>query len=168
MVARVCAMGSALWKCIATTHESEACGFRGQHAYGGLTAPRARGRGHRHGRDPHPVVDFVAALGRVFAGGDRPAFLAEHSAHAARIFSRAHSRNLGHPAQMTARSNEYASVVSRARTLRRLERLARLLDSAFAIPGTRFRFGLDGVIGLAPGVGDAVGIALSSYIVVEA
>jgi hypothetical protein len=69
---------------------------------------------------------------------------------------------------MTARSNEYASVVSRARTLRRLERLARLLDSAFAIPGTRFRFGLDGVIGLAPGVGDAVGIALSSYIVVEA
>ena len=69
---------------------------------------------------------------------------------------------------MTARSNEYASVVSRARTLRRLERLARLLDSAFAIPGTRFRFGLDGVIGLAPGVGDAVGIALSSYIVMEA
>lgn len=69
---------------------------------------------------------------------------------------------------MTARSNEYASVVSRARTLRRLERLARLLDSAFAIPGTRFQFGLDGVIGLAPGVGDAVGIALSSYIVVEA
>jgi Domain of unknown function (DUF4112) len=69
---------------------------------------------------------------------------------------------------MTARSNEYVSFASRARTLRRLERLARLLDSEFRILGTGIRFGLDGVIGLAPGIGDAVGFALSSYIVMEA
>jgi hypothetical protein len=49
-----------------------------------------------------------------------------------------------------------------------LERLARLLDSEFRVPGTRFRFGVDGLIGLAPGVGDAIGLALSSYIVMEA
>jgi hypothetical protein len=69
---------------------------------------------------------------------------------------------------MSTRTNEYVSVASRARTLRRLERLARLLDSEFRVPGTRFRFGVDGLIGLAPGVGDAVGLALSSYIVMEA
>lgn len=69
---------------------------------------------------------------------------------------------------MSARTSEYVSVASRDRTLRRLERLARLLDSEFRVPGIRFRFGLDGLIGLAPGVGDAVGLALSSYIVMEA
>src|SRR6185295_404160 len=69
---------------------------------------------------------------------------------------------------MSARANEYASVASRAHTLRRLERLARLLDSEFRVPGTRFRFGVDGLIGLAPGVGDAIGLALSAYIVMEA
>ena len=32
--------------------------------------------------------------------------------------------------------------------------LARLMDSAFAIPGTNIRFGLDPIIGLLPGIGD--------------
>lgn len=32
--------------------------------------------------------------------------------------------------------------------------MARLLDSAFQIPGTRFRFGLDPILGLVPGIGD--------------
>jgi Domain of unknown function (DUF4112) len=45
--------------------------------------------------------------------------------------------------------------------LRRLDRLSRLLDNAFAIPGTRFRIGLDGILGLIPGIGDATGAALS-------
>ena len=35
-----------------------------------------------------------------------------------------------------------------------LRRWANLLDSAFRIPGTRIRFGLDAIIGLVPGVGD--------------
>jgi hypothetical protein len=38
--------------------------------------------------------------------------------------------------------------------LDRLRRLSRLFDSAFQIPGTRFRFGLDPIIGLFPGIGD--------------
>ncbi len=50
----------------------------------------------------------------------------------------------------------------------RLERLAWLLDSSIPLPGTNFRVGLDGVIGLIPGIGDAVGGVLSSYIVAEA
>lgn len=52
--------------------------------------------------------------------------------------------------------------------LERLERTARLLDSAFRIPGTSIRFGLDGLLGLVPGAGDLVGFILSSWIVREA
>lgn len=53
-------------------------------------------------------------------------------------------------------------------TSQRLGRFAWFLDSAIPIPGTRFRIGLDGLIGLIPGVGDAVGAALSSYLLAEA
>lgn len=68
-------------------------------------------------------------------------------------------------------STDFASigrVDSPERVLRRLERLGRLLDSQFRIPGLGVRFGLDSIIGLAPGIGDAVGLALSAYIVMEA
>lgn len=50
----------------------------------------------------------------------------------------------------------------------RLERLAWLLDSSIPLPGTSFRVGLDGLIGLIPGIGDAVGGVVSSYIIAEA
>ncbi|MEM7704121.1 MAG: DUF4112 domain-containing protein [Pseudomonadota bacterium] len=50
-------------------------------------------------------------------------------------------------------------------TLTRVRRLAWLLDHAIAIPGTRIRFGLDGIIGLLPGVGDAASLVLGSLIV---
>jgi hypothetical protein len=43
--------------------------------------------------------------------------------------------------------------------------LARLLDSAVGIPGTKLRFGLDALIGLIPGLGDLAGAAASGYIV---
>jgi hypothetical protein len=52
--------------------------------------------------------------------------------------------------------------------LRRLDKLAQILDTAFPIPGTRFRVGLDGLLGLIPGVGDTLGAAFSAYIVLEA
>jgi hypothetical protein len=52
--------------------------------------------------------------------------------------------------------------------LRRLERLAVVLDSAIVIPGTRFRFGADAILGLFPGGGDVVGAALAGYVIVEA
>jgi hypothetical protein len=40
--------------------------------------------------------------------------------------------------------------------LEALRRVSRLLDSAFQIPGTSFRFGLDPILGLVPGIGDLV------------
>lgn len=57
---------------------------------------------------------------------------------------------------------------SRTETLVRLDALSRLLDNAFVLPGTRIRFGLDGIIGLVPVVGDLISAVLSSYIVWEA
>ena len=45
---------------------------------------------------------------------------------------------------------------------------ARMLDSAFAIPGTKIRMGLDALVGLIPGGGDVVGAVLSSGIVLMA
>lgn len=56
----------------------------------------------------------------------------------------------------------------RERIIRRLTRLARLMDVQFRLPGTKFRYGLDGLIGLIPGVGDVAGAAISGYIVLEA
>ena len=50
----------------------------------------------------------------------------------------------------------------------RARSLARLLDSAVRIPGTRVRFGLDSLIGLVPGLGDVASAALSGYIVLSA
>jgi Domain of unknown function (DUF4112) len=56
----------------------------------------------------------------------------------------------------------------RVRSLARLKRLARIMDSALAIPGTRIRFGADSALGLIPGAGDAIGLGLSAYALIEA
>jgi hypothetical protein len=53
-------------------------------------------------------------------------------------------------------------------TRERLRRLAWLLDSSIAIPGTRFSVGLDALIGLVPFLGDLIGVLLSTYILGEA
>jgi len=50
----------------------------------------------------------------------------------------------------------------------RLDVLAAVLDTAFIIPGTNIRFGLDALIGLLPGIGDAITTAISLFIVHEA
>ena len=52
--------------------------------------------------------------------------------------------------------------------LARLRRISKLLDNAIAIPGTKFRFGLDPILGLLPGGGDTITGGISAYIVVEA
>jgi hypothetical protein len=52
--------------------------------------------------------------------------------------------------------------------LERLEWLANLLDTAVVIPGTRIRFGADAVLGLAPGLGDAITTGVALWIVYEA
>ncbi|MFN0177847.1 MAG: DUF4112 domain-containing protein [Gemmatimonadales bacterium] len=52
--------------------------------------------------------------------------------------------------------------------LARLRRLSHWLDDGIRIPGTRLRVGLDPILGLVPGIGDAAGAILSAAIVVEA
>ena len=54
------------------------------------------------------------------------------------------------------------------RRIARIERVAALLDSEFRLPGTQWRFGADGLIGLIPGIGDTVSAAISTYIIGEA
>ena len=48
------------------------------------------------------------------------------------------------------------STGSFANRLARLRRIAWLLDAQFALPGMRFRCGINARIGLAPGIGDAL------------
>ncbi|MGA6926999.1 MAG: DUF4112 domain-containing protein [Desulfosarcina sp.] len=53
-------------------------------------------------------------------------------------------------------------------TMKRVNRLAWLLDNSIRIPGTRYHIGLDPLIGLVPGIGDAAGALLSLTILWEA
>ncbi|MBT9383835.1 DUF4112 domain-containing protein [Pseudooceanicola sp. CBS1P-1] len=52
--------------------------------------------------------------------------------------------------------------------LQRLERLARGLDAAFRLPGTRIRFGWDGLVGLVPWLGDTLTLLPTLWIVIRA
>lgn len=47
----------------------------------------------------------------------------------------------------------------------RLERLANLLDARFSLPGTSIRFGIDGIAGLIPGIGDTLTAAPSAWMI---
>lgn len=58
--------------------------------------------------------------------------------------------------------------LTREQRFARIEALARLLDVAFVLPGTNIRYGIDGLIGLVPVVGDLLTTALSLWIVREA
>ncbi len=49
-----------------------------------------------------------------------------------------------------------------------VERLARWLDDAFTVPGTRFRVGWDGILGMVPGVGELVTTVPAIWIVLRA
>jgi hypothetical protein len=58
--------------------------------------------------------------------------------------------------------------LTREQRLARLDALAKLLDIAFILPGTKIRYGIDGIIGLIPVVGDIIATALSLWLVREA
>lgn len=49
-----------------------------------------------------------------------------------------------------------------------LPHLPELLDARFRVPGTGWRFGLDSVIGLVPGVGDAATMAVALWVLWQA
>lgn len=52
--------------------------------------------------------------------------------------------------------------------LERLEKFSRYTDSSIGIPFTRFRIGMEAIIGLVPVVGDMAGLVLSGYVLLEA
>ena len=54
------------------------------------------------------------------------------------------------------------------KTRDQLDHLAWLLDNCFKIPGTNWRFGLEALIGLVPGAGDAVSAILGLFLLVRA
>ncbi|MCD0463453.1 DUF4112 domain-containing protein [Roseiconus lacunae] len=54
------------------------------------------------------------------------------------------------------------------RRVARVRRIATWLDSRYAIPGTKIRFGLDSLVGLIPGAGDVATAAVSLWLIVEA
>ena len=51
---------------------------------------------------------------------------------------------------------------------RRIEAMEGLLERAFAVPGTNYRFGMDSIVGLVPVVGDVVTAAMGAWLVWEA
>ena len=58
--------------------------------------------------------------------------------------------------------------LTREQRMARLEALSKLLDVAFILPGTNIRYGIDGLIGLIPVVGDIITTAISLWLVREA
>jgi hypothetical protein len=58
--------------------------------------------------------------------------------------------------------------LTREQRVARLEALATLLDVAFVLPGTNIRYGIDGLIGLIPVVGDIITTAIQLWLVREA
>lgn len=65
-------------------------------------------------------------------------------------------------------SDEFIDSAQRLRRLKRLSGIARLMDTAIGIPGTRIRFGADSIMGLVPLIGDGAGALVGLYIVNEA
>jgi hypothetical protein len=49
------------------------------------------------------------------------------------------------------------------RALAQLRAVAKLFDQAFGIPGTKWRFGLDALFGLVPGLGDIAGAVVAVF-----
>lgn len=54
---------------------------------------------------------------------------------------------------------------SHVASLRRLRRISNLLDNAIPIPGTKYRIGLDPILGLIPGGGDLISSIFAGYVV---
>ena len=64
---------------------------------------------------------------------------------------------------MDARARDEDGEARGRRALSRLRAVGVLFDQAFGIPGTRFRFGLDALFGLVPGIGDLAGAIVAVY-----
>lgn len=65
----------------------------------------------------------------------------------------------------SSRGAERAAAAADAAALAEIERLADLLDARYRIPGTSIRFGIDAILGLLPGLGDAAAALPALYLV---
>jgi hypothetical protein len=66
------------------------------------------------------------------------------------------------------RGTEKYDAQTRRAAIDRIDRLATLFDVAFLIPGTKIRFGVEAMLRLVPGFGDAAASVLSLYLIYEA
>ena len=64
-------------------------------------------------------------------------------------------------------ANPFAQL-TREQRLARLGTVAKILDVALLLPGTKIRYGVDGIVGLIPIVGDIISTGLSLWVVYEA
>ena len=62
----------------------------------------------------------------------------------------------------------HSGAFSREARLQRIDLLSQVFDSAFAVPGTNIRFGVEAGLRLIPVVGDVAASALSAYLLYEA
>ena len=67
-----------------------------------------------------------------------------------------------------ARARRPYDAQARRAALDRLDMLATMFDTAFVVPGTNVRFGVELLLRLVPGIGDAAASALSCYLLFEA
>ncbi|MBN9043362.1 MAG: hypothetical protein BGP05_10990 [Rhizobiales bacterium 62-47] len=70
--------------------------------------------------------------------------------------------------EFSAGSGSLFGELTREQRIARLDALAKLLDVAFVVPGTNVRYGIDGIIGLVPVIGDLITTAISLWVVREA
>ena len=70
--------------------------------------------------------------------------------------------------RISAEVRARAEPLSRRARLEHLDLLSRTLDIAFAVPGTNFRFGVEAILRLVPGIGDVAASALSCWLLYEA
>jgi hypothetical protein len=83
------------------------------------------------------------------------------------MYSMAFSRTGGFAGFHIPRAGPY-DARSRRAALDRLDRLATVFDTAFFVPGLKVRFGVESLLRLIPGIGDAAASALSLYLLYEA
>lgn len=64
--------------------------------------------------------------------------------------------------------SSFRSAESKRAALARIDMLSKLFDTAFTLPGSNVRFGVEALMRLVPGIGDAAASGLSCYLLYEA
>jgi hypothetical protein len=115
---------------------------------------RSSGRTFRGTRPRGPIIDQE--------GREIPEELLEESRLEEAVADQFHRFDFRHSS-----ANPFG-ILTREQRLARLEALAKSLDIAFILPGTRVRYGIDGIVRLIPVIGDLLATAFSLWLVREA